>query len=73
MAAADDTKVNWPDEDRYGPPASLKSEYDRGWKEGYAAALQDQADHKAMQREVIDQALVQRFAEILADLRLRAT
>jgi len=70
---ASDTKVDWPDEAHYGPPASLKSEYTRGWKDGYAEALRDIAERKALQREVVDQALVQRFAEILTDLRQRAT
>jgi hypothetical protein len=65
-------ETDWPAEEDYGPPDSLRSAHQRGWKEGYAAALQDLAERKAMQREVIDQALVQRFAEILADLRQRA-
>ena len=62
-------KIDWPAEENYGPPASLESEYRRGWREGYAAALKDIRERKALQREVMDAAIVDRFAEILTALR----
>ena len=62
-------KIDWPDEAHYGPPASLKSEYQRGVREGYQMALKDIRERKALQREVMDAAIVDRFAEILTALR----
>jgi len=63
------TKIDWPDEDHYGPPPCPESEYRRGWREGYAAAFKEIRERKALQREVMDAAIVDRFAEILAALR----
>ena len=62
-------KIEWPDEDHYGPPASLKSEYQRGVRAGYQMALKDIRERKALQREVMDAAIVDRFAESLTALR----
>ena len=62
-------KIDWPDEDHYGPPTCLESEYRRGWREGYAAALKAIREHRTLQREVMDAAIVDRFAEILTALR----
>ena len=61
--------IAWPEEDKYGPPASLESEYRRGFSAGYEMALDDMRKRKSIQREVMDAAIVDRFAEILATLR----
>lgn len=62
-------KTPWPDEGKYGPPPCLESEYRRGVREGYQLALKDIRERKALQREVMDAAIVDRFAEILTALR----
>ena len=62
-------KIEWPDEAHYGPPPSLESQYRRGYAAGYDAALADIRQKKALQREVMDAAIVDRFAEILTALR----
>jgi flagellar biosynthesis/type III secretory pathway protein FliH len=72
---ASDAEVDW--EHPYALPNSplaqsaYRSGYSNGYREGYEAARQDMARNKAAQREVIDQAIILRFTEILASLRER--
>ena len=63
-------RIDWPAEDKYGPPPSLESQYRHGYQAGYDAAFKDIRERKALQREVMDAAIVSRFAEILASLRV---
>jgi len=65
-------EVNWANPYSFASTPETRSSYKQGYEAGYEAALTDMRERKALQREVIDAAMVDRFSEILADLRQRA-
>jgi len=62
-------QVDWANPYSFASTPETRSAYKNGYNDGYEAALKDIRERKRLQREVIDAAMVERFAEILATLR----